>query len=300
MWEDNPTQQLLPLPRYFESLASLSDRNLKVDWNPGPTLRRAYSLLLEGLTTYISLQNPGYWLITPIKVYPDLPHDSEKDEMACYRWVPAVGLLHETEEEVDSKITRFKTKWTGALSNVATVSPEPGYVHSGNRLPLAANEIESSTLVFPAVDFDISSTGDVKHDLGLVATTLASAGFSGYLVQSGDPPEGGYQYLADFMMPYSPFMWQTLGVIMKRFTDSTRTDLIKIADDIYASRSLSEAWYSIKDLGSDPNPEQKRSYPISLVDWGWCWHQLREGLCKLRILEAKGYASVPKVVARIV
>ena len=284
--------QRLPLPRIFDAFSELSERpGLIVNWINGTTSKKVYAAMLDGFSTYVSLRYPGFCTVTPIKTYAERPHDHDQNEPAFYQRIPTVGLLNEIAEFAADQTFTSGEQWTGAFSNVVIICPEPG--------PNYNYEGKTQKFIFPAIDFDIDATGDAIADLSEVATMLAGIGFSGYLIESGDPPNGGYQFLADFMMPYTPNMWQSLGILMKLFTNFNRTDLMALCQELIQAPTLTDAREIMSRLGPDPNVEAKRSFPVSMVDWGYCWHQIREGMCKLRALQSKNYTHPPRVIAQI-
>jgi hypothetical protein len=289
--------QMFPLPEFFPSFEDLQKRQLSVDWESGPPSIQTYSRLLEGLSTYISLQYPGFDVYIPIKNYAERSHGQPED--ARYQFVPVVHFLGEIKENATEYKEKSRENWTGSFSNVVMIGPEQHFLFTKNSAPLfPQNDGIPSMLMFPVLDLDIDASGNPEKDLHEVSEHLINHGFSGWLIQSGDAPHGGYHYLADFMMPYDPFMWQSLGKLMFVLTSKKQTDLLALATSIEHADSLKGAQEIAKEI---LNMEQirKRSWPQSSVDYRFCAHQIDAGMSKLRTLQAKGYENVPRIIAQI-
>jgi|GEM_PF-4239349 len=171
----------------------------------------------------------------------------------------------------------------------------------------------NKTFIIPAVDLEIISSGSdcesIKADLGGVANKLMSINCSGFFFRSGCVGRGGYYYLADFAMPYTPSMWTFPGEVMELLIDVSDGSP-EANQNIALSIELGNKLQVVKDVASAqevareimlkfPSVPLGADRPGLLHDPRWIGHNLLEEKCNLRISKAKGYSEPPIIVGEI-
>ena len=168
--EEQNSTETLPLPRCVDSVDCLKIRKLQVSWADGASASETFSSLLEGLSTYISMKYPGWWLVTPVKIYEQLPHGVISP--AQWSYIPVIGKQFEIKEDAEAEMKRSLGFWTGGYSDVVFVSPEAGYRFADNINPRFPFEIPRAMFIL-MFDFDIYKTsGDLSRDIREAAETL--------------------------------------------------------------------------------------------------------------------------------
>lgn len=280
------------VPQLFKSFEELSSRKLGIFWEEGASAIEIYSSMLVGLDSYIRTKYPGFWIVTPIKVYADKRHGEPQEVQ--YGFVPVVGFLQEIEKRRIA-VTEKKNggQWTGGYSGVLYVSPEPGYTFLTNKTPAEPYKEFSPKMTILMADLEVAASGNPQKDMTKASRKLAEAGFSGWVLESGR----SYHFLSDVLMPHDPFVWQALGKLLEILTPKGEAKLQRYARKFISAEGLKEAQViARRGLVEIPSGSKTNSD----MDFRWAFHQIeRGGISILRSLLAKGYSQPPKLVAQI-
>lgn len=297
---DGKEAQRFFLPRFFSNLEEMRERGLSVSWleEKIPAVD-IYSSMLEGLNVYVSFKYPGFWVVTPIKVYAD--REPGALSLHTYEFSPVTTFLAEIRSEARAQSRKFPDEvWTGGYSGVLYISPEPGAVAARGEgiLPVFPYEEFPYRLVVLSGDLEVLCSNDPQKDLQEVIPRLKEGGFSGWVIRSGEPGKGSYHYFSDSLLPYAPFFWQGMGRLMEVLTpENVGSECIReFARQLITARDLSSARLIGAEILDTFSSGQKFE---SFLDPRWVAHQLESGINILRSLEAKKYSEPPVVVAEI-
>lgn len=109
---------------------------------------------------------------------------------------------------------------------------------------------EGLKLVVPMMDLDIPSSGQSKekiyHDLIPLISILMKNKVSGYILRSGDVGIGSYHFVCDFVVPYNPSFWQSIGWFMEimveeQFQNRNVVDSKRLGMSLSKAQTLEEA-----------------------------------------------------------
>ncbi len=294
-WPDNIFEY--PLPRFFKSIDELTNRpDLSVSWEivPYDTTKVIVSDMLVGLDAYVGSKMPGNSVWTQIKTYEQVPHGEIAVEN--YQHIQVAGLLEEINESIQSNTVNHSVKkWTGGLSGNIFIARDSEWVDQPRNIVQEA----SIKLCLPLLDLDIRATSNYRQDLAEVTEKFRYNKISGYFALSGE----AYHFIADFVLPYEPYYWQSLGTMANVLTPQNATydqiNLTEVFTAIATSQTLMEAQNVSSIILHPLQGIPSNTKTSSDIDARWLSHRLRDGVTILRSAIAKGYEDVPKVVARV-